>query len=445
MRLLGIELGEHEIRIARGERAFGSVRLSDVERVPYADAAELDQRLAALAAPGTEVLTALPTTAVTHRLLVLPFRDARRLARTVRLELFGQLPDEPEDALVAYESLGRVTEGSAVLAVVARQADVTAHRALLGSAGLSPLRVELAPLPVWNLLPPALGDVALLVADGTRSTLSLRRDGRIAGLRALVASADDPAALAAEVRWALAALGGIPSTLVVSGAGVVPELATGLAATTGARVVPLAEVAEVPFPDATACAVAAGLVAGTAWRARPHLVLAAGEGEGAPAFRRSAALALAALVLGVVDLGLVHHRLAAREAALTAAIRSEAAAMLPGARLVAPRAELEAALSATNHRAARRGPGALAVLRELSTRVPTALALDLDELVVEPDAVRLHGRTDSFGTVDALRTALAGSPLLSEVTAEETRATVDGRHVEFRLRALRRPGGGESS
>ena len=77
--------------------------------------------------------------------------------------------------------------------------------------------------------------------------------------------------------------------------------------------------------------------------------------------------------------------------------------------------------------------------------MPPTLALDLDELVVEPEGVRLHGRTDSFGTVDALRAALAGSPLLSEVTAEETRAAVDGRHVEFRLRAARRAGGGETS
>ena len=254
MRLLGLELGEHEIRVARGERAFGTVSLIGVERIPYDGAAELAERLAALAAPSTTVLTALPATAVTHRLLILPFRDPRRLARTVRLELFGQLPDEPEDALVAYESLGRVTEGSAVLAVVARQADIAAHRALLGSAGLSPLRIELAPLPAWNLLPPALANAGLLLADGTRSTLSIQRDGRIAGLRALLASADDAAALAAEARWSLAALGGIPSTLVVAGADAGPELATALADATRATVVPLAEVAGALPGDVTACA-----------------------------------------------------------------------------------------------------------------------------------------------------------------------------------------------
>src|SRR5262249_59926152 len=79
-----------------------------------------------------------------------------------------------------------------------------------------------------------------------------------------------------------------------------------------------------------------------------------------------------------------------------------------------------------------------AVLRELSTRLPPTLRLDLDELTVEPESLALHGRTDSFDAVDALRRALAASPLLGEVTADETRSTVDGRQVEFRLHAARR-------
>jgi len=69
------------------------------------------------------------------------------------------------------------------------------------------------------------------------------------------------------------------------------------------------------------------------------------------------------------------------------------------------------------------------------------MRLDLDELDVDGEALRLHGRCESFDAVEALRRALAGSPYLADVTAEETRSTVDGRHVEFRLRATRRPTG----
>src|SRR5207302_536034 len=59
-------------------------------------------------------------------------------------------------------------------------------------------------------------------------------------------------------------------------------------------------------------------------------------------------------------------------------------------------------------------------------------------------AVAARGRAASFDTVEALRRALASTPFLTEVTADETRATVDGRGVEFRLRAARRPSGASS-
>src|SRR5207249_2513621 len=105
--------------------------------------------------------------------------------------------------------------------------------------------------------------------------------------------------------------------------------------------------------------------------------------------RRAAALAGLALALGALDAGLAHHRLARRDATLTRALAAEAAAALPGARLVAPRAQLEAAVAAATRRAARLGSetGPLDVLRELSARVPHALRLDLDEFAVERDSV----------------------------------------------------------
>jgi len=147
-----------------------------------------------------------------------------------------------------------------------------------------------------------------------------------------------------------------------------------------------------------------------------------------------------------VNLGLWHARLSRRDAQLRDTVHAVAAAALPGAPLVAPRAELEAAVAALDRGAAPGGAaGALALLREASARVPASVRLDLDELVVEPGTLRLGGRTDSFDAVEALRRALAASPLLASVAAEEARATVDGHSVEFRLRAERRSTTGTSS
>ena len=450
-RLLGLEIVAHEVRVARGERSFGTLRLTALERRPLASPAALSGVLAELARTRADVvLTALPAASATHRFLTLPFRDRGRLARTAPLELLGQLPLDPAGLAVACEPLGPAPGGSAVLAAAVRRDELEAHGALLAGAGLAPARVDLAPLPAWNLLPATRDDQALVVADGAASALALRRGGRLAGLRALGASAREPAALASEVRWSLAALGGAPATTRVAGADAGGALARVLAAT-GARIVPLAEATGlVPrhgMDEIAACAVAAGLVAGAERAARAGLALGGTEPAGHGSLQRAAALAALALALGVLDVGLAHHRLARRDAALVHALAAEAAAALPGARLVAPQAQLEAAVAAATRRAARLGgeTGPLEVLRELSARVPPALRLDLDELAVERDGILLHGRAESFDAVDALRRALAASPLLADVTADETRTTVDGRRVEFRLRAARKPALGASS
>src|SRR5438094_808694 len=332
-RLLGLEIAAGEVRVARGERSFGTLRLTALERRPLASPAALPGVLAELARTRADVvLTALPAASATHRFLTLPFRDRGRLARTAPLELLGQLPLDPAGLAVACEPLG-----------------------------------------------PAL------------------------------------------------------------------------AAATGARIVPLAEATSlVPrhgMDEIAACAVAAGLVAGAGRAARAGLALGGTEPAGHGSLQRAAALAALALALGALDLGLAHHRLARRDAALVRALASEAAAALPGTRLVAPQAQLEAAVAAATRRAARLGgeSGPLEVLRELSARVPPPLRLDLDELAVERDGILLHGRAESFDAVDALRRALAASPLLADVTADETRTTVDGRRVEFRLRAARKPALGASS
>jgi len=435
MRLLAIDVGERELRVAHAVRTFGAVRLGAVERIAFADSSELAGALAGLAASRPHaVFTALPAALVTHRIFTLPFRDRRRLAATVPLELLGQLPFAPADPMIAFERLARTDAGAVVLAVVARRTDVEAYREPLVEADLAPARLELAPLPAWGLVPASAGDTALVLADGARSALSVRRDGRIVALRALGAPATEPAALAAEVRWSLAALGGAPPTLAAAG----PDAAS-VAASLGA--VPLRELAGTTA-DTEACAVAVGLVMG----GRPGIAFDVGPDARGLSLRPVAALALLALALGAVDLGIVRHDLSRRDAALRAAIDHAASEALPGARLVAPQAQLEAAVASALRQRTRLGDGTgvLEVLRQLSTRVPTTVGLDLDQLTIDAGALDLRGRAAGFETVEALRRALADTPVLTDVTADETRATVDGRGVEFRLRAVRRPAGASS-
>jgi Tfp pilus assembly protein PilN len=444
MRFAGIEVSEREVRVARAERRLGRVTVRGLARVAAADSGAVAAAFASVAAWRPQLVrTVVPAAAVTHRFLRLPFRDQRRLARTVPLELAGHLPFDAGDAPIAFARIDVAGDGATVLAALAPRPALDAAMAPLRAAGLRAARVELAPLPAWRLVPPGVGDAALVIADGGRSALSIRRDGRVAALRALGAVGEEPDALVAEVRWALAALGGAPPTLVVAGADAGTALLRALARAIPAAVEPLARVTDVPLPpdvDVAAVAVAAGLVLDD----RPGVPLAlAGEVARPLAGRRVAALAGAALCLAALDTGLVRWGLARQDAALTRAIQNEATSALPGVPLVAPQAQLADAVARATRTAARLGgpAGALGLMRELATRLPSTMRLDLDELDVDGEALRLHGRCESFDAVEALRRALAGSPYLADVTAEETRSTVDGRHVEFRLRATRRPTG----
>jgi type II secretion system protein L len=449
VRLVAIELAERELRIAWGERGLGAARLVAVERVPLDDGAEpLRAALAALAAARpAAVLTTMPLALCTHRLLHLPFRDHTRLLRTVPLELLGQLPVAPDDLLVAIRPTGHTAAGTEVLAAAVRRTDLAARVATLAEAGLTAARIDLAPIPALALVPERVASAALVIADGERSAVVVRRDGRIAGLRALASDASDPGALAGEIRWTLRALGP-PGPAWCAGPDA-PRLQPALAAALDTPVDVLA-----PSPllagagcaeDLTACAIPVGQILGEGRRSAPGVTFAGDREDTARRWRRPAALAAAALVLGLVDVALVRAALVRRESALSRAAAVVAAAALPGTPVHAARAQLEEALAARRRLRPAGDVPVLEVLRELSARVPDTLRLDVDELVIEPDVVRLHGQAESFDAVEGLRAALAASPLMREVVTDETRTTVDGKRVEFRLRAVRQAAVGAPS
>ena len=105
---------------------------------------------------------------------------------------------------------------------------------------------------------------------------------------------------------------------------------------------------------------------------------------------------------------------------------------------MAPRLQLEAAAGADHAHAGTPGQ-LLGLLRELSERLPAHVRVELDELALDGDVLRLRGRTDRYETIDVVTRALAAASGLRDVGAEESRAAIDGRGVEFAVRATWRP------
>jgi hypothetical protein len=364
-----------------------------------------------------------------------PFTDEPMLAQVAPLELRGQLPSDPSASRIGYETVARDPSGSHVLAVVARRRDLDDLDALAATAGVALAGVTVAPLALRWLLPPGFTGTVVL-ADGARSSASVWQEGTPRALRALTADASDPETFADELAWSLPLLGSPTATLRVAGPSMTPVLQQALARQgLSPEAVSLAHLEldiapQLVLGSPVVCGLAVGALdqaASVAFaRAAPTVAFVT------PRLRR---LAVAAAVLVVLDLGLVRLDLARREAHVRDALHAAVADALPGEPIVAPRAQLEAAV------AARRASGStvqgtvLARLREVSERIPDGLAVDLQRLSLEGERLQLGGHAPTFESVDVLRRALVGSARLCDVATDEVRTTVDGTRVSFRLHA----------
>lgn len=76
---------------------------------------------------------------------------------------------------------------------------------------------------------------------------------------------------------------------------------------------------------------------------------------------------------------------------------------------------------------------ALDLLREVSSRIPKNVRIDLSELIVDQDALRMSGETDSFDAVDNLKKALEMSPYFKEIKITNAKVGTNEKIVEFRI------------
>ena len=157
------------------------------------------------------------------------------------------------------------------------------------------------------------------------------------------------------------------------------------------------------------------------------------------------ALACAVAALGLGNLHLQNHFKAQRLAQLQNGIAEVFSEIAPGSRMVQPLAQAQERMRGLQRRLRAFGGlagtqlSALQILREFSARVPASLQVEVDSLTINEDAVELSASAASYDSVVSLQNALAASPLLDEVTINNTRQGSNNT-VQFRL-SLRAPNG----
>lgn len=486
-RILALDVDAHELKAVVVETTFRDYRVVGFyrEAIPAA-AAVSDQVRSFLQRHDVQadtVLSSLPGNVVALRTFFLPFRDRKRLDQTVPFELETQVPFGLDDMVVDYQVLHRDSTGTTVLAALVLRQDLERHLAMLSGAGLDPKVVDLAPLATLNVLT-LLGTTvpeSFVYIDGNpwRTVVALYRNRQLVGLRTLtpafgVEASDIEAAasgnghaapsaahlqdLVREIRWTLLAVNAGPLQAQfpcwLAGEGpLFDRLGAALAGDMDLRLhrlteTPLRNIPPALRADVERFAAPLGLAlrevspngaVGINFR-QGEFAYHRGQDELRQASWRSGTLAAVLLALVVINQYMSYQQLAGRLSAVQTAIRNVFTQTLPDVRrIVEERTQLKSEIDAAQKRlqilgglAPISGATAIDVMRTIATAIPDATRVDTDEYVMDPEAVRIKAKADSFEAVDGIKQQLLTTHYFGDVQVKEVKAAPDGK-VDFRL------------
>jgi general secretion pathway protein L len=76
----------------------------------------------------------------------------------------------------------------------------------------------------------------------------------------------------------------------------------------------------------------------------------------------------------------------------------------------------------------------LAILADISSRIPEKISLHVSRLVIDQDSVRIKGTTDAFNNVNTIKKLLSASPRFFEVNIVSATKSRDKNSIRFEIR-----------
>ena len=79
----------------------------------------------------------------------------------------------------------------------------------------------------------------------------------------------------------------------------------------------------------------------------------------------------------------------------------------------------------------------LDLLKDISERIPKTLDVRMSRMVIDQETVRVSGRTDTFNTVDTIKSGLESSTYFSSVTISSANLDKSKKQIQFELKLQR--------
>src|SRR5208282_5743291 len=474
-RILALELLGERVRAAVADRSWNSFSLAGTyDKVRADDETDLSGALSRLVAETGQpdiVISALPADRVAKRLLELPFKDARRLHQVVPFALEEHLPFPVDNGTVAFIRVGREGDHTLVMAAMVRNTDLQHHLDLLQKAGLDPKTVTLAPLALAAMFTRAQNGakpMAHLVVEGDESSTSVvlvDLGGTPRALRSMpgglmmsdgsAVSQDAAAPILNSVRQTLLAHGGeIDQTeVIVAGAAAAHPKVRGLLSDSLAMSVrdggafDYTGIFEGSVPNTGKYSSCVAMLLGELpskpldlinFRQGEFMFRGRVRGDLSPFYTSGI---LAAALLGVIifhfalGVSVNLHRLSRLNAEIAAVARPVLGETDPAN----AKAELKAGISKMNHRLTLIGGNLthapLDTLMAVSRALPPRFPVEMADVQIDSNGLRVTGQADSFATVDQAERALNQSGYFGSIEVAHAKAGSDPSKVDFRMDA----------
>lgn len=477
-RILGLEISNTAVAGAIINSGIKGGFVDSHAQVPLAGAQDFDRNLgdalkiltAKIDITGTTCIASLPAGCVYYRYLTLPFRDARKLRQVLPYELEPLLPFPVEDLVVDYYPVGPSPgESSDLIAAAVKKTTVSDLLTALRPFGIDPATLTVGGFAAAICLANTTGqasDWVLADIDGRDLSLFFARAGALTYTRTTrpptFKHSPNGAAVAAQINRSLLAyqdtlnpafapevlFTGTPEILEPED----PEPDAG-AKSLPVKRIDLARNIDLPSFAAT------GTLAGDAprdnalalsyleWSGLKGLDFRRGPFEKKKQWRqhrqrilRTSLLALMVMIMAFASVLTDNYTLAKRIDRLDREIESVFKSALPEVtRIVDPLQQLRVAVQTSQQRLALPSDSGdrlrvIDLLQGLSTAIPARTDVEMTRVVIARDNILISGHTDTFNSVDDIKSGLEKAPAFKEVTISSANLEKSGKWINFKLK-----------
>ncbi|MCF8143768.1 MAG: pilus assembly protein PilM [Deltaproteobacteria bacterium] len=478
--ITGIDISTEHITAVRTASGLKGRRILACTRVPVADGS-LEDALRSLAGSmdlrNDTCLVTVPEAHVSFRNVPMPFKDARKIRQALPFEMENMLPSPVEDLLIDFIATDHHAE-SGVLAALVRKEFISDYLEALQSMGIDPevLEVRGTSLASWILNQAGTPENILVLEIGAkRYSLILCLNGRISLIRSFISvSVPSPENMDSFFRSLCIAVQNTvhaftsrtgmpdrPEKIYFTGEGAQDPISGDLLSRfldIPAEPIDVSQDKKIRMEENIARNWSPALMNGAL-----SLALRNAGKEGGFNLRRDefgtegryqsirkaipkfALFLFLILSFLVADMVIDYHLLKKEYRTLDQEITTIFRQTLPQVtRIVDPVQQLRVSVEQMK-RSSASGPAAgpvdtvLELLREISNRIPPSISVEVHRMVVDPETIRISGRTDAFNEVDRIKNDLATAKRFGPVNITSANLDHSGNKIQFEITIDRKP------